>query len=505
MQFSLEMKRVSKRFSGVQALKQVSLQLRPGTVHALMGENGAGKSTLMKILSGIHHPDEGEIYLKGKKIRIDSPGQALRLGISMIHQELTPIPEMTVAENIFLGREPTTFGIINYTKLYKRTSNLFDKIGIHIHPKSKMKDLKISDVQLVEIAKAISFDADVLIMDEPTSALTDREVKQLFKVIADLKANGKGIIYISHKMDEIFTIADDITVLRDGEFIATKVSSETNNKELISMMVGRELKDIFPKEQGEAGEVLLSVKGLTLSGKFYDISFDARKGEILGIAGLMGSGRTEVMEALFGITNPDSGEIWINNRQVKIRAPEDAIKQGIAFVTEDRKVQGLNLIAPVRHNITISSLDKVSNKGFINGVQEKRVVDEQIDALKIKTPHRDQWAKYLSGGNQQKVVIAKWLITKPRILILDEPTRGIDIGAKSEIYKLMQTYASEGFVIIMVSSELSEIIGMSHRVIVFHDRRIAGEISRNGASQELIMEMATGHKSKRGEDIVHSV
>lgn len=493
MEFLLEMKGVSKFFSGVKALQSVSFQLRPGTVHALMGENGAGKSTLMKILSGIHHPDEGEIYLKGEKIQIDTPAQALKFGISMIHQELTPIPEMTVAENIFLGREPTRLGIINYNQLYKRTTDLFGKIGIHLYPKSKMKELKVSDNQLVEIAKAISLDADVIIMDEPTSALTDREVEQLFKVIVDLKSHGKGIIYISHKMDEIFKISDEITVLRDGEYIATKVASDTNNKELISMMVGRELKDIFPKDRAEAKEVLLSVRGLTLKGKFCDISFDVRKGEILGIAGLMGSGRTEVMEALFGITKPDSGEIRINDRLTRIRTPEDAIKEGIAFVTEDRKAQGLNLISPVRHNITISSLNEISRSGFIQRLLEKNRVDEQIESLKIKTPHRDQWAKYLSGGNQQKVVVAKWLMTRPKILILDEPTRGIDIGAKTEIYKLMQSFTSEGYAIIMISSELPEIIGMSNRILVFYDHRIAGEIMGGVVSQEKIMELATGH------------
>lgn len=501
----LEMKRISKSFSGVKALHSVSFLLRRATVHALMGENGAGKSTLMKILSGIHVPDEGEIVLKGRQINISGPGAALRLGISMIHQELTPIPEMTVAENIFLGREPTRFGFIDYPELYRRTAELFENIGIRIEPQAKMKDLKVSDIQLVEIAKAVSYDAEVIIMDEPTSAITDREVEQLFRIIADLKSKGKGIIYISHKMDEIFKIADDITVLRDGEYIGTKRASDTNKKELISWMVGRELKDIFPGEKPEVKDVILEVRHLTKKGVFHDISFQVRRGEILGIAGLMGSGRTEVMEALFGMSKPDSGEIRIDGRPVTIRSPEDAIRHGIAFVTEDRKGQGLNLPSPIRHNITISSLKEVTKGAFILTKKEKKCVDEYMEALRIKASDRDQWVQYLSGGNQQKVVIAKWLMTKPRILILDEPTRGIDIGAKAEIYKLMHEFASKGFAIIMVSSELPEIIGMSNRVLVFHDRTLAGELDGKEATQELIMEYATGQKKPGGEaHVVHA-
>jgi inositol transport system ATP-binding protein len=470
-----------------------------------MGENGAGKSTLMKILSGIHRPDEGEIFIKGNRVTINSPQDALKLGISMIHQELTPINEMTVAENIFLGREPTRMGVLWYAELNRWTKKLFDQIGIQIDPQTKMKDLKVSDIQLVEISKAVSYDADIIIMDEPTSAITDREVGQLFRVIQDLKSRGKGIIYISHKMNEIFQISDDITVLRDGQYIGTKPAGETNNKELISMMVGRELKDIFPGKKSNPREVVLEVKGLTKSKLFHNVSFQLRKGEILGFAGLMGSGRTEVMEALFGVTPYDSGEISLEGKRVHFKTPSEAIKNGIAFITEDRKVEGLNLPSSVKHNITISSLGKVSNRaGILRPKQENKIADYYIESLRIKTPSRDQWVQYLSGGNQQKVVISKWLMTNPRILIMDEPTRGIDIGAKTEIYKLMNDLVHEGCSIIMISSELPEVIGMSHRIIVFHNRTVAGELNQEEATQEKIMELATGQRILRSEEYVDS-
>ena len=491
----LELKRITKQFSGVKALKGVSLSLKKGTVHALMGENGAGKSTLMKIISGIYSPDEGEIHIRGEKVVISSPVKALEYGITMIHQELTPVPEMTVAENIFLGREPSRFGLVDFKEMHNRTLELFKSIGIQIDPKTKMKDLKVSDIQLVEIAKALSFDADVIIMDEPTSAITDREVEQLFKVIADLKEKGKGIIYISHKMNEIFKISDEITVMRDGEYISTKAAKDTSNKELISMMVGRELTDIFPKLNLEPGEVILEVSNLSKEGEFHDINFQIKRGEIIGVAGLMGSGRTEVMQTIFGMTKPDSGEIKFDGQKVNIQNPMHAIRLGIAFVTEDRKKQGLNLPSSISHNITISSLDEVSTSGFINANKEKQIVDEYIEKLRIKTSNRDKWVQYLSGGNQQKVVLAKWLMTKPKILILDEPTRGIDVGAKFEIYKLMHQLATDGYTIIMVSSELPEILGMSHRILVFHERKLAGELMGKEATQELIMELATGQRT----------
>lgn len=499
MEYLLEMRNITKSFSGVRALKGVDFRLKAGSVHALMGENGAGKSTLMKILSGNYHCDDGEIILKGRKVKIDRPTKALHMGISMIYQELTPVPEMMVAENIFLGREPVKMGLLDYKELFRQTKELLDHIGIDLDPAAKMKDLKVSDMQLVEIAKAVSYNSDIIIMDEPTSAITDREVEKLFTVIRELKGRGKGIIYISHKMDEVFKIADTITVFRDGQYIGTKSSEETNSREIISMMVGRELKDIFPKSMHKTGEVMLSVRNFSQKGKFHNVSFDVHKGEVLGIAGLMGSGRTEVMEALFGITKADSGEIYIEGSKVSIKSPVDAIRHGIAFVTEDRKLEGLVLPASVKHNITVASLKKVSGKYFIKNREERSVVDLYIKSLSIKTPSRDQIVQSLSGGNQQKVVIAKWLMTKPKILILDEPTRGIDVGAKTEIYKLMNKFASEGYAIIMISSELPEILGMSDRILVFHDRSVAGELSREEATQERIMEFATGHGLKGGE------
>ena len=493
MEYLLEMKSISKSFSGTYALQNVSLRLRPGSVLALMGENGAGKSTLMKILSGIHRPDEGEILIKGQRVAINSPRDSLKLGISMIHQELTPIDEMTIAENIFLGREPTRMGVVWYGEMYRKTRELLREMGISLDPKTKMKDLKVSDIQLVEIAKAVSYNSDIIIMDEPTSAITDREVHQLFRVIRDLKAKGKGIIYISHKMDEIFEISDDIMVLRDGQFIDSKPASETNNKELITMMVGRELKDIFPSNKPVPGEVVLEVRGLTKDKWFRDIHFQLRKGEILGFAGLMGSGRTEVMEALFGIVHFDSGEILLDGKPVRFRKPAEAIASGLAFITEDRKVQGLNLLASVKHNITISSLKKVSTRtGILQFRQENKEAEQYVQLLRVKARNKDQLVQYLSGGNQQKVVIAKWLMTNPRILIMDEPTRGIDIGAKTEIYKLMNDLAHQGYSIIMISSELPEVIGMSHRIVVFHNRTVAGVLNQDEASQEKIMELATG-------------
>lgn len=502
----LEMRSISKSFSGSIALNNVSLRLRPGSVLALMGENGAGKSTLMKILSGIHRPDEGEILIRGKQVTINSPRDALSLGISMIHQELTPIHEMTVAENIFLGREPTRMGVLWYAELYRWTRELFDQIGIQLDPQTRMKDLKVSDIQLVEIAKAVSYDADIIIMDEPTSAITDREVNQLFRVIRDLKSRGKGIIYISHKMNEIFQISDDVMVLRDGQYIDTKPASQTNNKELISMMVGRELTDIFPGQKPNPGEVVLEVRGLTREKWFHNVSFQLRKGEILGFAGLMGSGRTEVMEALFGMTPFHSGEILLEGKKVRFKSPAEAIESGIAFITEDRKLEGLNLLASVKHNITISSLHKVSGRaGIMQTRQENKIADHYIQSLRIKSRNREQWVQYLSGGNQQKVVIAKWLMTNPRILIMDEPTRGIDIGAKTEIYKLMNDLVREGYSIIMISSELPEVIGMSHRIVVFHNRTVAGVLGQEEATQEKIMELATGQHLAGSEEHVGTI
>lgn len=490
MENLLEMQGITKAFFGVTALNNVSFKLKAGTVHALMGENGAGKSTLMKILSGMLHADHGKIIFKGKEVHIDSPLISIKMGITMIHQELTPISEMTIAENVFLGREPTKNGLIDAKKLNQMTKEVLNHIGIELNPQTIMKDLKVSDMQLVEIAKAVSYNSEIIIMDEPTSAITKNEVRKLFKIINELRNSGKSIIYISHKMDEVFEISDYITVFRDGQYVDTKEGKEINPNDIIKMMVGRELKDVYPVGNSTIGDILFSFKGMTQGKKFKGISFNVRKGEILGIAGLMGAGRTEVMEAIFGLTELDAGEIFIEGKKVQIKSPKDAIDNGIAFVTEDRKLHGLVLPLSVKENITMPSLDKISKKGFINDKKEQEITDKYIKSLRVKTSSREQIVQSLSGGNQQKVILAKWLMAKPKLLILDEPTRGIDIGSKSEIYKLMKDIAEEGYAIIMISSELPEILGISDRILVFSHGEITGELSKEEASQEKIMNYA---------------
>jgi len=492
----LEMSNIEKSFQGVKALKGVSLQVRRGTVHALMGENGAGKSTLMKILSGIYQPDAGKIKLNGTEIQIKDPKDAIDKGISMIHQELTPLMEMTIGENIFLGREPvfpfTRF--VNYKKMYQDTERLLQSLNLNLNPRKKMKELSVAEMQMVEIIKAISYDSQIIIMDEPTSAITDREADKLFEVIFRLKAEQKGIIYISHKMDEIFRVSDDITVYRDGTHIGSAPARELDKDKLITMMVGKELSEVFPqKKEPEQSEVVLSVRGLKQKGRLHDISFDLKKGEVLGISGLMGSGRSETVEAIFGMSAIDEGEIFVEGKKVKIGSPIDAIKLGMAFVTEDRKQQGLFLNRSVKENISISSLDQRCKLGFIEKSKETSDVSAIIQSLKIKVHSENQVVETLSGGNQQKTVLGKWLLTQPKILIVDEPTRGIDIGAKSEIYKLMNELSKQGISIIMISSEMPEILGMSDRILVFREGKIAGELSRAEATQEKILALAIGH------------
>ncbi len=490
----LVMEGVSKAFPGVQALNNVHLTVRRGTVHALMGENGAGKSTLMKVLIGIYIPDEGEITFQGQKVKFENTRQALKLGISMIHQELSPEPYMTVAENIWLGRAPVNrFGLIDKKKMLADTKALFERLEIAIDPRAVMRNLSVANTQMVEIAKAISYDASLIIMDEPTSAITEREVAHLFKLIRSLQAKGVSVIYITHKMDEVFQIADDITVFRDGRHISTLRASDTDRNTLIAMMVGRELTNLFPKEEATIGETVLSVRNLTRKGIVEGVSFDLRRGEILGLAGLMGAGRTEVIEGLFGIKPLDAGEVTIKGKPVRIKSPQDAIRHGMALLTEDRKLTGIMGVLPVRDNMMIASLANYTKAGLLN----KRIINEtcarEKNRLELKTPSMDQLIKLLSGGNQQKVLVSRWLLTVPDILILDEPTRGIDVGAKSEIHRLMSKLAQEGKAIIMISSELPEILGMSDRVLVMHEGRIGGEFERQDASQENIMRAATGH------------
>lgn len=492
-QYILEMHNITKVFPGVKALDQVELQVRPGKVHALMGENGAGKSTLMKCLIGIHEPTEGDIVYKGKKVHIPNTQTALNMGISMIHQELSPVLHRTIMENIWLGREPVKNGfLIDHKKMYDLTKELLIDLDLDLDPKEKMVNLTVAKMQMIEIAKAVSYKAEVVIMDEPTSALTDREVEHLFRIIERLKKQGTAIIYISHKMDEIFRISDDITIFRDGKYIDTKEASQLDTSKLISLMVGRELNEMFPKIDCEIGEEKLRVENLGVAGVFKDVSFNVRKGEILGIAGLVGAGRTEVIETIFGMRHKTEGKLFIDDKEVVINSPEDAIGLGIALLTEDRRQTGVFPMLSVKHNISIAHMKSYRSK--IGLLDHKKITDdcnEYKEAIRIKTPSLEQKMENLSGGNQQKVLVARWLLTAPDILILDEPTRGIDVGAKSEIHSIITNLANEGKTIIMISSELPEVLGMSDRIMVMHDGRVTGIIDRDEANQELVMQYAT--------------
>ncbi len=487
------MEGISKSFSGVAVLRGVKLEVKRGEVHALMGENGAGKSTLMKILSGIVARDSGEITLDGKLVDIRTPKEALELGISMIHQELNPVREMTVSENIFLGKEPCHpfTPIVDRKKQRAMTLELFREMDIPIDPDRKMGELSVAEMQLVEIVKSISYKSGIIIMDEPTSAITGREVAKLFDIIRSLTAKGIAIIYISHKMDEIFRISDTITVLRDGQYIATRPATELDHDALVKLMVGREISQLFPKTGMAHGSVSLEVESLTKQGVFEDISFQARKGEILGIAGLMGAGRTDVIETVFGLRRADSGSVKIDGEKVDIQGPADAIRHRIALITEDRQAKGLNLKASVRDNITMVDLKNFSRFGQVLEFQkENQTTDASIERFGIKVRNRNQVVKTLSGGNQQKVVLAKWLLNDPKIIILDEPTRGIDIGAKAEIYKIIVQLAEKGKTIIMISSELEEVMGLCDRVIVLSHGRITAEFDREHFDQEKIIKAA---------------
>ncbi len=492
-EYLLRMEGITKTFPGVKALDNVRLDVRPGTVHALMGENGAGKSTLMKILIGMYREDSGTITFKGEKVDIPDTKTGLKLGISMIHQELSPVPEMTIAENIYLGREPRNkLGLVDHAKMVADTRALFDKWEINLNAKRQMKTLTVAGMQMVEIAKAISFDSRLIIMDEPTSAITEREVDHLHRMIRQLKADGVAIIYITHKMDEVFKITDEVTVFRDGTWVATKSAAELDRDKLITLMVGRELTHMFPKEHAEIGEVVLSVRGLNRGPLVRDVSFELRKGEILGLAGLMGAGRTEVLETLFGIFKADSGEIVIDGKTRQISQPKDAIAADMALLTEDRKLTGIMGVLSVRDNMIMAALPKYSPKGLLQKPRIEKDCQDQRKALALKTPSLNQHIQNLSGGNQQKVLISRWLLTLPDILMIDEPTRGIDVGAKAEIHRLMCLLAQQGKAIIMVSSEMPEVLGMSDRVLVMHEGRITGEVSRAEATQERIMQLATG-------------
>lgn len=503
MEYVLEMKNICKSFPGVRVLEDVNLQIKPGEVHALMGENGAGKSTLMKILMGIYKADQGSIVLQGQETVIHGPKDAMSKGISMIHQELNTLLDMEVAENVFVGREILKKGfskmkIVDLDKMREETARYFREMSIDIDPKAKMRTLSVAEMQLVEIVKAISLNSKIIVMDEPTSAITEKEAQVLFAQIDRLKKQGVAIIYISHKMDEIFRISDTITVLRDGEWIGTKPASELDDNSLIKMMVGRELTDIYPKEPAPIGDVILEVKDLSRGKKVKNVNLTLRKGEVLGIAGLVGAGRSELVETIFGLYPKTGGEIFLNGKKADIKNPKKAIKNKIALITEDRKLTGLNLIASVKENISIVSLSKMSKKGIIDKKRENEVAEKYIKELKIKTPNGNAIVGNLSGGNQQKVVLAKWLLDEPEIIIFDEPTRGIDIGAKRDIYLLINELAKEGKAVIVISSEMAEVMGISDRIVVMCEGELKGEIQRDEFSQELIMSYASNIEGRAG-------
>ncbi|MGJ9384784.1 sugar ABC transporter ATP-binding protein [Salipaludibacillus sp. CF4.18] len=496
--YILELENVTKEFPGVKALDNVQLKVKKGTVHALMGENGAGKSTLMKVIIGMHSADKGRVIFDGKEVNFKNITDSLDVGISMIHQELSPIPEMTVAENIFLGREPTynKSGIINERKLKKMTSDLLEELGINMSPSLKMGDISIAKTQMVEIAKAVSFNSKLVIMDEPTSAITDKEVGQLFKIIRSLTKKGVGVIYITHKMSELYEIADDISVFRDGQYVGSGTAEEMDRDKLIKLMVGRELNQVFNKPKVDIQEVALSVRKLTKSEFFRDVSFEVRKGEILGFAGLMGAGRTEVMETIFGIRSAEAGEVYIHGKKSNIKSPVDAVNNSLGFLTEDRKLTGLFLPLDVRENMITVNIDTYLSMGLLNSKRINEDCARQRKALNIKTPNLDQIVENLSGGNQQKVLLARWLLRNPDILFLDEPTRGIDVGAKAEFYNIIFKLAQEGKAIVVVSSEMAEIKGLCDRIVVMHEGKITAQLSNEEADQETIMQYATGQRSQ---------
>lgn len=492
LQSILKLSSITKKFPGVLALDQVDFDLKQGEVHALVGENGAGKSTLIKIISGVHKRDGGEIELKGEKVNIKGPGHSRKLGISVIYQEFNLVPYLSIAENIFLGREEMKGNtIINKKEMYKKSKSILHDLGINLDPNTKISNLGVAMQQMVEIAKALSIDSDIIIMDEPTAALGENEIEELFKTIKNLKQKGISIIYISHRLNELWEVADRVTVFRDGQYIDTHPISETDKDLLINEMVGRKLKEQFPPRKAKIDDEILEVNNLKTKDLLKDISFSLKRGEILGFAGLVGSGRTELMRCIFGADKKESGKILIDNQEVEINNPQDAIEKGIGFITEDRKQQGLVLVRSVRENISLTDLSQIMDGIVLKEDKDKKLAEDYIEKLNIKTPGTEQEVNYLSGGNQQKVVLAKWLIRDTRILIFDEPTRGIDVGAKKEVYTLMNQLAESGVGIIMISSELPEIIGMSDRIMVMNHGEIAGKLDIEDADQEKIISLAT--------------
>jgi len=485
----LEMRGITKRFPGVTALNQVDLTAYPGEVLALVGENGAGKSTLMKVLSGVHKMDEGEILVNGEKVEIADPLSSQMLGISIIYQELNVLDNMNIAENIFLGREPKKGMFEDKQKMHADARRLLDEVGLKVDTWTKVRTLSTAQKQMIEVAKALSFHSKIIIMDEPTSSLTETETETLFAIIRKMREMNVAVVYISHKLAEIFAISDEVAVLRDGVCAGRMTTADCTENDIVNAMVGRDINDLFNKQDAKIGDVVLKVEGLSTKGFLKDISFELHAGEILGFAGLVGAGRSEVMRAVFGIDKRESGDVFINGKKAFIRSPKDALRYCMGFVPEDRKSQGLVLGMSVRQNTTLAALRLVAERGFISRQKENEMTNRFVKALEVKTPSNEQRVKNLSGGNQQKVVIAKWLASSPSILILDEPTRGIDVGAKREIHALMSDLARRGVAIIMISSELPEILGMSDRIVVMHEGRIKGVIPREKADQVSIMKM----------------
>jgi rhamnose transport system ATP-binding protein len=490
-------KRISKDFSGVRVLSDIDFEIRLGEVHAVVGENGAGKSTLMKIIAGVYLPSEGKVFVEDEEVVISSPHTARGLGIALIHQEPLIFSDLDVTENIFVGHTRKEQGMfLDWKYMYSEAQRLLDSLDVHLDPKAKMKGMSIADQQMVEIISALSQNAKLIIMDEPTASLTPGEVKTLFSIVTRLKEQGKAIVFISHRLDEVKNIADVITVLRDGKKVGTQKSKDVTKNDIIRMMIGREMSELIQKEKTEKGKTALKIEDLYLEGVFSDISFEVREGEILGVAGLVGAGRSEVARAVFGLTPPESGSIQVYGKEINIKSPEDAIKQGIAYVPEDRQYEGLFLPFTTASNMTYAVPKEISKRGWLNFKKEREMAEEYTGKLQIRLRDVGQKVKELSGGNQQKVVISKWLLTEPRVLILDEPTRGIDVGAKMEVYKMVNQLAAQGKAIIMISSELPEILSLSDNIIVMKEGRITGRFSRGEASDEKIMAAATANVKK---------
>lgn len=497
-EYRLEMRGISKSFPGVKALDGVNLNIRPGTVHALMGENGAGKSTLMKCLFGIYKMDEGEVYVDGEKMNIANPDDALKHGLAMVHQELQPVPARTIAENMYLGRYPTKqmgpVKMIDHKVMNEEAAKWLETVKLSFDPKTKLGELSISQMQLVEIAKAVSQNANLIILDEPTSSLTETEVEALFAIVREFRAKGVSFVYISHKMAEIRQISDDITIMRDGTYIGTWNMNDITDGDIVKNMVGRELTNVYPPLDNTPGDILMEVKGYTsINDKsFKDCSFTLRKGEILGFGGLVGAQRTELMEAIFGMRHITKGEIVLNGKNVTVKHPSDAIKNGIGMITEDRRGNGILGCLSIADNVSIASLNNYLEAGIkLNKKQIEELVQDNVAKLSIKTPDSKTLIQSLSGGNQQKVIISRWLANDPDVLIMDEPTRGIDVGAKYEIYQIMINLAKQGKGIIMISSEMPELLGVSNRVMVMCNGKITGEVSGEEATQENVMKYAT--------------